>query len=41
MTGRDFKWRRDLRANPEAYEVELQEALLAACAKLNGTELPG
>jgi len=40
-TGRYFKWRQDLRANPEAYDTELQEALLAACAKLTGTELPG
>jgi len=29
------------RANQEAYDTELQEALLAACAKLTGTELPG
>ena len=41
VTGRFFKWRRDLRANQEAYDTELQEALLAACAKLTGTELPG
>jgi NAD(P)-dependent dehydrogenase (short-subunit alcohol dehydrogenase family) len=41
VTGRYFKWRRDLRANPEAYDTELQEALLAACATLTGTELPG
>ena len=41
VTGRYFKWRQDLRANPEAYDTDLQEALLAACAKLTGTELPG
>ena len=41
VTGRYFKRRQDLRANPEAYDTELQEALLAACAKLTGTELPG
>ena len=41
VTGRFFRWRRDLRANQEAYDTELQEALLAACAKLTGTELPG
>jgi NAD(P)-dependent dehydrogenase (short-subunit alcohol dehydrogenase family) len=41
VTGRYFKWKRDLRANPEAYDTALQEALLAACAKLTGTELPG
>jgi NAD(P)-dependent dehydrogenase (short-subunit alcohol dehydrogenase family) len=39
VTGRFFKWKRDLRANPEAYDTGLQEALLAACAKLTGTEL--
>jgi NAD(P)-dependent dehydrogenase (short-subunit alcohol dehydrogenase family) len=41
VTGRYFKWRRDLRANPEAYRTERQDALLAACAVLTGTELPG
>ena len=41
VTGRFFKWRRDLRANPQAYDTELQDALLAACATLTGTELPG
>ena len=41
VTGRYFKRRQDLRANPDAYDTELQEALLAACAKLTGTELPG
>ncbi len=41
VTGRYFKWRRDLRANPAAYDTELQEALLAACATLTGTALPG
>jgi len=40
VTGRYFKWKRDLRANPEAYDTSLQDALLAACAKLTGTELP-
>lgn len=40
VTGRYFKWREDLRANPEAYDTDLQEALLAACAKLTGTALP-
>jgi NAD(P)-dependent dehydrogenase (short-subunit alcohol dehydrogenase family) len=40
VTGRFFKWRRDLRANPEAYDTGLQDALLAACATLTGTELP-
>ncbi len=41
VTGRYFKRRRDLRANPAAYDAGLQEALLAACAKLAGTVLPG
>ena len=40
VTGRYFKWRRDLRANPAAYDTHLQEALLAACAKLTGVALP-
>ncbi len=40
VTGRYFKWREELRANPEAYDVDLQEALLAACAALTGSELP-
>jgi NAD(P)-dependent dehydrogenase (short-subunit alcohol dehydrogenase family) len=41
VTGRYFKWRRELRANPDAYDPDLQEALLAACATLTGTALPG
>ena len=41
VTGRYFKWKQELRANKEAYDAGLQEALLAACAKLTGTELPG
>ena len=40
VTGRFFKWRRDLRANPAAYDTDLQEALLAACARLASTALP-
>jgi NAD(P)-dependent dehydrogenase (short-subunit alcohol dehydrogenase family) len=40
VTGRYFKWRRDLRANSAAYDTGLQEALLAACARLAGTALP-
>jgi NAD(P)-dependent dehydrogenase (short-subunit alcohol dehydrogenase family) len=40
VTGRYFKWRRDLRANPAAGDTGLQEALLAACAKLTGIVLP-
>jgi NAD(P)-dependent dehydrogenase (short-subunit alcohol dehydrogenase family) len=40
VTGRYFKWRQDLQANPEAYDEDLQESLLAACAKLTGTVLP-
>jgi NAD(P)-dependent dehydrogenase (short-subunit alcohol dehydrogenase family) len=41
FTGRYFKWKQELQANPAAYDADLQEALLAACAKLTGTKLPG
>ena len=41
VTGRYFKWRRELRANPAAYDTGLQDALLAACAALTGVRLPG
>jgi NAD(P)-dependent dehydrogenase (short-subunit alcohol dehydrogenase family) len=41
VTGRYFKWRRELRANPAAADTGLQEALLAACARLTGIKLPG
>jgi NAD(P)-dependent dehydrogenase (short-subunit alcohol dehydrogenase family) len=41
VTGRYIKWRRDLRANPAAYDTGLQEALLEACERLTGTRLPG
>ncbi len=41
VTGRYFKWRQDLRANPAAYDTGLQDALLSACAALTGTCLPG
>jgi NAD(P)-dependent dehydrogenase (short-subunit alcohol dehydrogenase family) len=40
VTGRYFKWRRELRANPAAYDTGLQDALLAACAALTGVQLP-
>lgn len=40
VTGRFFKWRRDQRANPQAYDTGLQDALLAACVTLTGTTLP-
>jgi len=40
VTGRYFKWQADLRANPEAYDIDLQEALVAACTSLTGTALP-
>ena len=39
VTGRYLKRRRELRANPAAYDVALQEALLAACAELTGVAL--
>jgi NAD(P)-dependent dehydrogenase (short-subunit alcohol dehydrogenase family) len=41
VTGRYFKRRRDLRANPAAYREDLQEELLALCAGLSGVKLPG
>ncbi|MFE9750263.1 SDR family NAD(P)-dependent oxidoreductase [Saccharothrix saharensis] len=40
VTGRYFKWREDLRANPAAYDVDVQERLLDACAELTGVKLP-
>ncbi|MCE7000394.1 SDR family NAD(P)-dependent oxidoreductase [Saccharothrix sp. S26] len=40
VTGRYFKWRRELRANPAAYDVDVQERLLDACAELTGVKLP-
>ncbi|MEV4702834.1 hypothetical protein [Actinoplanes sp. NPDC049316] len=36
VTGRYFKRRRELRANPQAYDEELQDRLLAICADLTG-----
>ncbi len=41
VTGAYFKRRRQLRANPQAYDQTLQEELLAACADLSGLKLPG
>ncbi len=40
-TGRYFKRRRELRANPAAYREDLQEELLGVCAELSGVKLPG
>lgn len=40
VSGRYFRNQRELRANPAAYDVDLQEGLLAACAALTGAELP-
>jgi NAD(P)-dependent dehydrogenase (short-subunit alcohol dehydrogenase family) len=40
VTGRYFKWRKDLQANPEAYDTRLQEELLTACADITGARLP-
>jgi NAD(P)-dependent dehydrogenase (short-subunit alcohol dehydrogenase family) len=40
VSGRFFKWRRGLRANPQAYDTALQDALLAACAALTGVASP-
>lgn len=40
VTGRYVKRRRDLRANPAAYDTGLQEALVEACERMTGTRLP-
>lgn len=40
VTGRYFKHRTQLRANPAAYDSRIQDGLLAACAQLTGVELP-
>ena len=40
VTGRYFKRRQELRPNPSAHDVDYQEGLLAACAKLTGVTLP-
>ncbi|WP_030543389.1 SDR family NAD(P)-dependent oxidoreductase [Streptomyces albus] len=40
VTGRYFKRRQELRANPAAYDLGVQDGLLAACAELTGVELP-
>jgi NAD(P)-dependent dehydrogenase (short-subunit alcohol dehydrogenase family) len=40
VTGRYFKRRRQLRANPQAYDESLQEDLLGVCADLTGVKLP-
>ena len=40
VTGRYFKWREDLRANSAAYDVDVQERLLDACAEITGVKLP-
>jgi NAD(P)-dependent dehydrogenase (short-subunit alcohol dehydrogenase family) len=39
-SGRYLKRRRELRANPAAYDTDLQERLLAVCARLTGATLP-
>ncbi|MEU4689757.1 SDR family NAD(P)-dependent oxidoreductase [Actinoplanes sp. NPDC023714] len=40
VTGRYFKRRTALRANPQAYDEGLQDRLLALCADLTGVKLP-
>ncbi len=40
LSGRYFKRRRELRANPVAHDTALQERLLARCAALTGVILP-
>jgi NAD(P)-dependent dehydrogenase (short-subunit alcohol dehydrogenase family) len=41
VTGRNFYHMREKAAAPAASDLQLQEHLLAACAKLSGVELPG
>ncbi|GAB2979394.1 SDR family NAD(P)-dependent oxidoreductase [Saccharothrix stipae] len=38
-TGRYLKWREQLRANPVAYDVDVQDRLLDACAEITGVKL--
>jgi NAD(P)-dependent dehydrogenase (short-subunit alcohol dehydrogenase family) len=40
VSGRYFKRRQELRANPQAYDTGLQDRLLAACAELSGVDFP-
>jgi NAD(P)-dependent dehydrogenase (short-subunit alcohol dehydrogenase family) len=40
VTGRYFKRRHELPANPAAYEVDVQERFLQAAAQLTGVQLP-
>jgi NAD(P)-dependent dehydrogenase (short-subunit alcohol dehydrogenase family) len=40
VSGRYLKRRRELRANPAASDVSIQDGLLAACARLSGVTLP-
>ncbi len=40
VSGRYLKRRRQLRANPAAYDEDLQEALLERCATITGVPLP-
>ena len=39
VTGRYFKRRRELPANPAAYEVDVQEQFLRVAAQLTGVQL--
>jgi NAD(P)-dependent dehydrogenase (short-subunit alcohol dehydrogenase family) len=41
VTGRYLKRRQDLRANPAAYDLQVQDRFLAACTDLCGVALPG
>jgi NAD(P)-dependent dehydrogenase (short-subunit alcohol dehydrogenase family) len=40
VSGCYFKRRKQLRANPAAYDVAIQEGLIAACERLSGVALP-
>jgi NAD(P)-dependent dehydrogenase (short-subunit alcohol dehydrogenase family) len=41
VTGRFFRRRRDLQANPAAYDASLQDRFVEACRSLSGVVLPG
>ncbi|MCL5048398.1 MAG: SDR family NAD(P)-dependent oxidoreductase [Firmicutes bacterium] len=41
VTGKYFKWKKELAANPAAYDTALQDKLLELCADLTGVKFPG
>ncbi len=40
VTGKYFKWKQELTANPAAYDISLQDRLLELCAELTGVKFP-